>query len=326
MQTRANNFILDLYHDAQAASVSEFADTLMRSLKQVIRFDSGGTVQMHVAEGGHTVVTGQAAFNVYPDKARLRTEYIGAETYSLSAGLSSRDPLLKRSMAQPNRSHSLVAGAVRDKALREYARRTECLNAFIFLSPRSTSIISCFSLWRAAANDRFTEADLAITDLLIPHAFQAIAISRKLAAMPLTGCTPHAGQIIAEQCGMIHHLDDAAVLLLRREYPDWLSSQLPQEVLAGLGGHAQRYVGRHIILSVQQQGKLMVMSIQGREPGRKLTAAELRVVQKIVEHGSYKEAARQLGVSPNTVRNQLQAIYQKLGIGSKSELIKVLAP
>jgi DNA-binding CsgD family transcriptional regulator len=37
------------------------------------------------------------------------------------------------------------------------------------------------------------------------------------------------------------------------------------------------------------------------------------------------EVGRALGVSPNTVKKHLRAIYEKLGIGSRAELAMLLA-
>ena len=326
MQPSLNHLILDLYHDAQAGAVHEFSSSLLGRLKRVLRFDSGGNVLLHVDDDGRTTITGQAGLNVHPDKARLRTEYVGVETYDLRGGFSSRDILLRRAIAQPDRSHAVTLAEVEEPDVKEYGRITECLNAFAHITKSSDRRISSFSMWRAAPEDVFTQRDLALADMLVPHALQAITINRKLTAAALTGGGTHAGFLIAEEGGLIHYLDDTSILLLRREYPDWLSDRLPTDIREALRSTEQRYVGKHIMLSVRRQGSLMMITLQGREPGRKLTPAELRVVQKIVEHGTYKEAARQLGVSPSTVRNQLHAIYQKLGISSKSELVKVLSP
>ncbi|PXX42893.1 GAF domain-containing protein [Aquitalea magnusonii] len=54
-----------------------------------------------------------------------------------------------------------------------------------------------------------------------------------------------------------------------------------------------------------------------------LTKSEMRVVETIVQVGSAKEVARVIGVSPSTVRNQIQSIYQKLGINKKTDLVKL---
>jgi LuxR family transcriptional regulator, maltose regulon positive regulatory protein len=52
-----------------------------------------------------------------------------------------------------------------------------------------------------------------------------------------------------------------------------------------------------------------------------LTEAELRVL-KLLPTSSYLQIATALYVSRNTVKTHLRAVYQKLGVASRSEAIK----
>ena len=61
-------------------------------------------------------------------------------------------------------------------------------------------------------------------------------------------------------------------------------------------------------------------------PWGELTAAETRVAQVIVEGATYEEAASALFVSPRTVESHLRQIYRKVGVRSRSELTRRLAP
>lgn len=55
-----------------------------------------------------------------------------------------------------------------------------------------------------------------------------------------------------------------------------------------------------------------------------LTPAEAKVAITLLEHDSAKDAARVLGVSPATVRSQLQQIYAKLGIDTRTRFVKTM--
>ena len=53
-----------------------------------------------------------------------------------------------------------------------------------------------------------------------------------------------------------------------------------------------------------------------------LTTAELRVLRFLPTHYSFREIADRLHVSSNTVKTQVHAVYQKLGVSSRSEAVK----
>lgn len=54
----------------------------------------------------------------------------------------------------------------------------------------------------------------------------------------------------------------------------------------------------------------------------KLSEAELRVMHLIYNGVSKEEAAEQLYLSPNTIKNHIKSVYLKLGIHEKSEFIR----
>jgi DNA-binding CsgD family transcriptional regulator len=55
-----------------------------------------------------------------------------------------------------------------------------------------------------------------------------------------------------------------------------------------------------------------------------LTLREKQVVEAIEQGLSYKLIADQLGMSVNTVRSHIRAVYEKLQVNSKTALIKRL--
>lgn len=80
-------------------------------------------------------------------------------------------------------------------------------------------------------------------------------------------------------------------------------------------------------LRVRSQAEL-IAALGGRAapealPGN-LTRAERDVVRLVLEGRSNAEIALTRGTSPRTVANQLQAIYAKLHVGSRRELVAVL--
>ena len=61
-----------------------------------------------------------------------------------------------------------------------------------------------------------------------------------------------------------------------------------------------------------------------REPNTfdQLTRQELQVMRAVAQGATNREVAAQLFISPRTVDHHLRSIFQKLGISSRSELIR----
>jgi LuxR family maltose regulon positive regulatory protein len=82
----------------------------------------------------------------------------------------------------------------------------------------------------------------------------------------------------------------------------------------------------HAILSRAPEGvqtKLVRAKERGSgAPGASaLTAAELRLLPMLSTHLSFPEIARELFLSPNTIKSQAMSIYHKLGAASRSQAV-----
>jgi DNA-binding NarL/FixJ family response regulator len=66
-------------------------------------------------------------------------------------------------------------------------------------------------------------------------------------------------------------------------------------------------------------------SARKREPSSldQLTRQELQVVRAVGQGITNREVAAQLFISPRTVDHHLRSIFQKLGVSSRSELIRM---
>jgi DNA-binding CsgD family transcriptional regulator len=71
----------------------------------------------------------------------------------------------------------------------------------------------------------------------------------------------------------------------------------------------------------------LVVSLPGGEPDllATLAPAERDIVRGVLAGRSNAEIARGRGTSPRTVANQLAALFRKLGVGSRAELVKRVA-
>ena len=88
----------------------------------------------------------------------------------------------------------------------------------------------------------------------------------------------------------------------------------------------------HLYPRTRQLTALITAGVKARKraapasrPGKlidPLTAAELRVLEKLAERLTYTEMASELYLSPNTVKTHLRHAYMKLGVTSRSSAVK----
>ena len=120
-------------------------------------------------------------------------------------------------------------------------------------------------------------------------------------------------------------------------FPDWYESET-RIVLAGaylkladpteageLLDHAEGFAARVPESPTLQrwlsETRDKAASVSAEHAGGQLTPAELRTLQFLPSHLSFREIAERSYVSPNTVKTQAQAIYRKLDASSRAEAV-----
>lgn len=176
------------------------------------------------------------------------------------------------------------------------------------------------------ADDRpFTRRDADHLQLGWAHLSQAIVQHR---ATLLSRCqSPGAGRAcaLADGDGRLELADRRFVELLQREWPDHAGTHLPQAVReAAARGSAYRGSLVEIRLRRQDGAWACEASETPATPG--LTPGQNAVARRFAAGLSAKEIARELGVSPNTVRTQLTQLYARLGVHDKASLARRIPP
>lgn len=99
-----------------------------------------------------------------------------------------------------------------------------------------------------------------------------------------------------------------------------LKNTAPHRLLEGL----REVVSGGAPMSPEVARKVIKLFRKVRPPHRadhRLTAQETEIVKLLVEGHTYKTAAFELGISPNTVSFHLRNVYTKLQVHSKSEAV-----
>jgi DNA-binding CsgD family transcriptional regulator len=112
--------------------------------------------------------------------------------------------------------------------------------------------------------------------------------------------------------------------LLADEWPDRQGVLLPPELVCALNGGRNVYRGQRIEIVLTKQGQYVACRATALGEENELTPGEYMVARRYATGLSHKKIARELGVSPHTVRNQIAHLYAKLGIHDKAALAQYL--
>lgn len=130
---------------------------------------------------------------------------------------------------------------------------------------------------------------------------------------------------ICDNQGYFHQVQTSFIDLLARYYfKDDANNRLLKFPFT-LDLALQSYEVDGLQVELKPFNDLIIIEIWPQGPLDSLSVRELEIVTILAKGLTFKEAAKELALSPSTVSNHLYRIYQKLNIGSKSELFKLLS-
>jgi DNA-binding CsgD family transcriptional regulator len=111
---------------------------------------------------------------------------------------------------------------------------------------------------------------------------------------------------------------------LRREWVDFQDKRLPQALVNTLFRGKTAYRGRHIDIVMARYTGYVVCAVNTADAPGRLSPTEYSVARRYAAGLSHKEIARELGLSPHTIRNQIARLYGKLDLHDKASLAQYL--
>ncbi|WP_153505465.1 helix-turn-helix transcriptional regulator [Cumulibacter manganitolerans] len=199
------------------------------------------------------------------------------------------------------------------------------------------------SLVRAAVDGPFPEAEAAAVEALAP-------VAARLLRAAVTAMGPDAGGsdcavVVVGPTNQLVSASPAAEPLLEALRTRGMDGELPT-ILGAVASRA-RSSGSSSTLATRMYGAagrwLRVTSapLSGPdgnvaivvEPARPadvipmilegygLTRREIEVVGRVAQGGTTQKIARELGLSPHTVRDHIKSIFEKVGVGTRGELV-----
>jgi DNA-binding CsgD family transcriptional regulator len=193
-----------------------------------------------------------------------------------------------------------------------------------------TDIAEAVSVFREDADQAFSDAERDINRLIFPHMIAAWRHRQLLhmyeASAQLT--RPHTfserGHAVINNDGVILTADALFLAKLRDVFCDWKGPLLPPPIAHLLGSGKDSAVTDGLDLQFTRGEIGHVVSVTSAVGANMLSRSEKRVAALFAKGHSHTEIAATIGVSQSTVRNQISAVYRKLDIHSKMELMRLV--
>jgi DNA-binding CsgD family transcriptional regulator len=180
------------------------------------------------------------------------------------------------------------------------------------------------SLYRRGDAAAFSEADADLLRGAMPHLAAAATMSRVYRArLPQAPGVAQPCLAVCSPMGVVQFAEPAFAELMQLEWPQWPGGTLPAALLQPPANGV--VAGRQVNFHLQVTEAALVVKAQPRSPLDRLSPGERRVAELFGAGRTYKSVARELRLSPTTVRHYLRQAYAKLDICSKSEIAWLLS-
>jgi DNA-binding CsgD family transcriptional regulator len=310
-----SGLLLALYRAAREVPAQEFQDVVLLLLKPLLKFDSSMWGSGHAANGGIVV----HSIHLHEQPAQMVADW---------QLVNHQATVVREVVKRPGWAMNVHVPTLyreKDKAvMRDFASRYHmACGLVIAYKQRDMPLVNWIALYRKDAELHYSEHQRALFEALAPHVAEALTISRQvhLDRLYLTHPAGRASLAIADRLGVIHYSDGGFDDLIRAEWPGRSSRVLPQRVVDALNGSdVQSFRGTHTGIAIRWLGDLCFLKARALTAMDALSLRQRQIARHFGAGSSYKEIARTLGISPATVRNHLQAVYEKLGIRDKAAL------
>lgn len=312
--TDYSNLLLTIYRQAQELPVHEFQDRVLDAVKAYLPFDSSmwGTARMTPMgidiHSLHLHNSSQAMIDAYEKVKHI-------------------DVAAMRVTAQPKATIAFNVEA--DFPGPELAPYREFLHEFRHENMLISSDINpvtrfaqWVSLYRADEDKLCTPEETELLSCIAPHLMQALAINRLVHLDRMTGDVAREkwSVAIADSRGILYHADKRFRELVQADWPEDDPERLPGTLLDRLMEEDNHVMGQHVVVRRSLERGLLFLKAREREPIDDLTAREFLVARLLVSGLTQKQVAAKLERSPETIRSQVKAIFDKLGINNVAML------
>ncbi len=311
--------MVELYSLAEQASYQEFPEAALSLLRRSVGFDGA------VLGLGESECAPHSQLQITQAHVHQRDEQILQAYGAVSAG----DPVTGAFLGGLERPLAVDCQAaycgprqgLSDMAA--FSRRFDLRHLLLFGDRPHGALPGRWLVLYRSSNRGFHADDADYLHATWAHLSRAIVMHRNAVLDRQDSVRAQRASALVNAQGGIEIADPQFLAMLRRQWPDFCSQQLPAPLLDALK-RGVSYRGQQIEVSAKRQAHLWICKARPADTLTSLTPGEAAVARRFAAGLSGKEIARELGVAPNTVRTQITRVYAKLQVHDKAALAQRL--
>jgi DNA-binding CsgD family transcriptional regulator len=306
--------LLELHRAGREASYRAFQPFVLKSIQALIPFDSAwwGNAAAEPVEIHR--------LHLHNCPASILDDYVPyMEQDFFRAALMAR-PCVTINLADLTTRARFVRSALYREVGKRY--RIEWSLGTLVEEPVS-SLHEFLTLWRHDPRRPFTEAERRTKELLMPHVVEAHRHARLRAVLDGGSARPD-DWAVSDTRGYLREASAGFIHALRRHWPLWQGSRLPERLLDCVRD-ARPYVAGELRLHVAEKGEFRFLESLAPCALDRLAPRERQIAERYARGETHGAIAAALGLAPATVRNHITRCYRKLAVNNKAELILRIA-
>lgn len=316
MVRQLSEFLLDLYRGSREMPITVFQDWAFERLQAILPFDSGIWAAGYL-DGADPIIHNLQTYKQSRDFAESWMSF------------KDEDPLVSNVIAIPGKTVNVITkAAYGGMAFYDQHCRPRGIAHILCtaeLDPH-TALYSLISLHRADHAHPFSEVERLIKESVMPHLVETHRLNRmnymEQARQP-SGMTYYSVGASDEE-GRVHLVEPAFTRLILDEWPDWRGPKLPENLSQCFVVDEGRFSGEKSIIKFTRLNDLFLLRGRRRSNLDKLSDRERQIAEHFSLGLTYKHIAQMLQIAPSTVRNHLNAIYLKLRVNNKTDMVTIL--
>lgn len=305
----SETLLADLYQSAVMERAEHFQQGVLNRLQKAIGFDRAWWGILSQDSSGFKLLS--SLRYELPEAFEAHWQSVSKED-----ALASDVHLQPRTTIHYNRRELLSTPGLASLNTEFNLRQALCTSMFL---PDKQSFLF-ISLFRSGAHaPEFSAQDIEFKQQITPHLYACWRTNLVATVGHSYGARDRATAFI-DQSGAIVCGHDGFRQLVKEAWPLWDGGRtLPAQLLQS--DHSHRYA-----LKVERAsaGGLVRLDIYRPSALAKLTQRERQIAMAYAQARSHKHIALEMQLTPATVRYYIQAIYEKLNLHHKAELVKLV--